>query len=141
MKISYFKVRCFVCFKSFETPCLPDFTYGDGLFVNSTNEFRYFNWLENDIVIETVDYILSMNPRLQLKNDITKGGFAQKIVSQLADGDFRIKSGYSKCPRCKCRFHSYPNRKTTIKEIAVLTFEQMNQLSLDERLNLISDHS
>lgn len=111
MNIAYFKIRCFVCFKSFEIPKLPDSAYGEYLFCSDGMEFRHFNWFENKDLKNTVEYILSNNFELQVENDNTKGRKAIEIVAKLADGDFNSEFRFSKCPRCKNRFHSYPNKK------------------------------
>jgi hypothetical protein len=133
MNISYFKTRCFVCFKSFEVPRLPDSAYGEYLFSNDSNEYQHFNWFENENIRNSVDYILSKNIDLKIENDHTKGNVAIELVGKLADGNFKAESGNSKCPRCKRGFHSHPNIKTNEIEIEALTFSKIQELSLPER--------
>lgn len=137
MDITHFKVRCFICFKRFEVPRLPNSAYGEQLFSNDKNEFRYFNWLDNEDIKNSVDYILSQDADLQIENDRTKGNTVFEIVAQLADGNFKAEFGYSKCTRCKNRLHSQPNTKVAKIAVKLLTFNEISQLDLDEQLRRI----
>lgn len=140
MKISYFKTRCFVCWKGFEVALLPDSAYGEYLFIDYKNrEFRYFNWSESGETEKVIKLVFTDNEKLQIENDNTKGNTAIKLVGLLADSDFEPIFGYVKCPRCSTRFHSIPNNKTRIGEINELTFEKVSLLSGNDKIEYLKN--
>lgn len=124
MDIAEFNVRCYVCWKQFRIPSLSDFSYGEFLFMNyKTREFRYFNRIENRDVESIINEKLNSEFSLKLKNDTTKQHTALKLIGKLSDGEFEPIFSQIKCPRCNIGFHSVPNKRSGMKNIAELTFE------------------
>jgi len=128
MEIAEFNVRCYVCWKQFSIPALSDFSYGEFLFVNyKTREFRYFCYFENENIEKIVTTKLNSDPTFKNKNDYKKGDIGLKLIAKLSDGEFEPIFSNVKCPRCKCGFHSFPNNKIGMTNIAELTFEKFNK--------------
>ncbi|WP_417289777.1 hypothetical protein [Corallibacter sp.] len=139
MEIAEFNVRCYICWKKFVIPALSDFNYGEFLFVNyKTREFRHFNRFDKNGIEKIISEKLNSDQELQFKNDETKGNIYLKLVGKLSDGEFEPIFSNVKCPRCKCGFHSFPNNKIGMTNIAELTFEKSNEKTIEENLkNLI----
>ncbi len=138
MKVELFKVRCFICFKGFEIPRLPDSLYGEHFFINhDTWEFRYFSWHNSSEVSNTVEEALKQSFELRCENDNTKGNTTLKLIGKLADGNYEPILGAVKCPRCSLRIQSFPNYRTTQIEVESLTFQYALSLEKPERLKLL----
>ena len=135
MEIAEFNVRCYVCWKQFAIPKLSDFCYGEFLFVNyKTREFRYFYRIENREVESIITAKLNSDSSLEQKNDATIGNTALKLIGKLSDGEFEPIIRNVKCPRCKIGFHSFPNNKSGMTNIAELTFKESKKKTLTENL-------
>ena len=131
MKIAEFNVRCYICWKKFVIPALSDFNYGEFLFVNyKTREFRHFNRIEENGIEKIISEKLNSNQELLFKNEDTKGNVYLKLVGKLSDGEFEPIFSNVKCPRCNCGFHSFPDDKIGITNIAKLTFEKSNEKTI-----------
>ena len=138
MEIAEFKVRCYVCWKKFLIPALSDFSYGESLFVNyKTREFRYFYRIENQEVESIITAKLNSDTTLAQKNNNTKGNTALNLVGKLSDGEFEPILSQVKCPRCNIGFHSFPNKKSGLTNIAELTFEESKKRTINENIKAL----
>jgi len=134
MQLTYFRVRCFICFKRYSIPQFKDTKQVIYYFQDFNKEIRYYKWKGNEKVSNAVNYILAKQQELNRENAYTKGRTALQLVSKLADGNYTIKqiSAFSACPRCKQRFHSRPQTKERVIEIKELTFNSIKNLTFQE---------
>ena len=77
---------------------------------------------------------LDSDSTLAQKNDDTKGNTYLKLAGKLSDGEFEPIFSNVKCPRCKIGFHSFPNNKIGITNIAELTFEESKKRTITENI-------
>ena len=127
MEGAFFKCRCFICFKSFEVPLLPDSTYGQWLYTNQKGDFYTYSLKQSEVAETAIQTILDKSPKLQQENDNSKGNTFVKLVGNASNENADPILGYNKCPRCSFKFHSFPKTKTQIKKINHLSLSNSKE--------------
>ena len=133
MEVAFFKCRCFICFKSFEVPSLPDSTYGQWLFSNQEKKYFTYSLGQSENLELAIQETLVSSKKLQIENDNTKGDTFVKLIALASNENSTPILGYNKCPRCGSKLHSNPNTKIGLKEIRHLSFPKSKD-EINEKL-------
>ena len=130
MDFPFFKSRCLICWKSFEVPRARDSMNMTKIyFEKRIKTFGYYTWPTNKIVEDDVIDFLSLNQKLQIENDNSKGNAVYRLIGFIADGDWEVVLGFNRCPRCGIKLNHISNAPSLTNEVDELRFD--NFLGLD----------
>jgi hypothetical protein len=147
MKLLLYRYNCRDCQKHFKVPELPINPYGEFLFRSkTTGQVTYLNAIESKEFSE-VSKLVDQNKKVKKIDEMERADILHEIygyVSDLApDGSIYESEGLPLCPYC----HSNKNLswiptdppEYVYEEIKVLPHHQWNQLTKDEKKELIDN--